>query len=145
MNSLNKLFIYKKHHDIIPLGGKKMKKLFMIVGAIFILLIIGIIILSQKDNIQKVNGEEAREILQTYSDNAILIDVRTEEEYQTTGITGSILIPHDQIEMITANYPDKDTHIILYCNTGRRSNIAAKTLESLGYRHIYDMESYKNW
>lgn len=123
------------------------KKFFIIVGSIFTMLIAGIILLSLNDQtIETVDGAKVRQILAENPNNSAFIDVRTVEEHQENGINSSIVIPYDQIgSVIENNYPDKNTHIIVYCNSGRRSRIAADTLKSLGYHHIYDMGSYENW
>lgn len=123
------------------------KKFFIIIGSIFVVLIAGIIILSLNDHkIETVDGDKVRDILTQNPNDSVLIDVRTAEEHQENGINTSIVIPYDQIEsVIEQYYPDKKTHIILYCNSGRRSGIAADTLKSMGYQNIYDMGSYRNW
>jgi len=122
------------------------KKFIIIVGSIFMILIAGIILLSlDNKTIQDVDGAQAKQILNKYPNDSLFIDVRTNDEHQENGIEGSIVIPYDQIDSIVKHYPDKDTHIIVYCNTGRRSGIAAKTLRTLGYQNIYDMGSYQNW
>ncbi len=123
------------------------KKFLYITISIVILLIVGIVLLSTNhQSIQKVNGNEARQILQDNANNSIFIDVRTTAEHQVNGISGSINIPYDQIGSLITNYvTDKNTKIIVYCNTGNRSSQAAQTLKSLGYNYIYDMGSYENW
>ncbi|QVK18687.1 rhodanese-like domain-containing protein [Mycoplasmatota bacterium] len=123
------------------------KKFFIIIGSIFVVLIAGIIILSLNDQtIKTVDGDKVRQILDENPNNSVFIDVRSSEEHQENGIDSSIVIPYNQIEaVIKKYYPDKNTHIIVYCNTGNKSRIAANTLKSLGYKNIYDMGSYKNW
>lgn len=75
--------------------------------------------------------------------NAIVIDVRTADEYATGHIEGSINIPVDNISSI--NY-DKDALIIVYCASGMRSSNAAKTLANLGYTNIHNLDGgLINW
>lgn len=64
----------------------------------------------------------------------LLIDVRTEAEWQTEHLQGAILIPYEKIAAeIGKVAPDKKTKINLYCRTGRRSGIALDSLKKLGY------------
>jgi phage shock protein E len=66
-----------------------------------------------------------------------IIDVRTEQEYNSGNIQGSYLMPFDVISSkITAVVPNKDSKIILYCRSGRRSGIAEKTLKDMGYKNV---------
>ncbi len=67
----------------------------------------------------------------------IIIDVRTEQEYNTEHIKDAKLIPYDVIsQKIAATVPSKDTKIILYCRSGRRSGIAQRTLIDMGYKNV---------
>ena len=77
--------------------------------------------------------------------DAILLDVRTEAEFQTRHLPGSILIPHEQIrEKAPLQLPDKNAAIVLFCRSGRRSAIAKKTLEKLGYTNVTDLGAIDN-
>jgi phage shock protein E len=65
------------------------------------------------------------------TDNSIIIDVRTKEEYNLGHIVNAINIPYDEInEDITL---DKTKTIYVYCKSGTRSNIAYTKLSDLGY------------
>ena len=71
---------------------------------------------------------------------AILIDVRTPEEYAAGHAAQAILAPYDTIEQKIASIaPDKKQKIYLYCRSGRRSTIAAETLKNLGYTNIVNL------
>ncbi|MHC1717546.1 MAG: rhodanese-like domain-containing protein [Acidaminococcaceae bacterium] len=76
----------------------------------------------------------------------IIVDVRTKEEYDTGHIPQSLLIPYDEIEAKAASLlPDKNAAIIVYCRSGRRSEIAAKSLVKLGYTNVADMGAISDW
>ena len=76
----------------------------------------------------------------------IIVDVRTKEEYDSGHIPKSLLIPYDEIEAKAASLlPDKNAAIIVYCRSGRRSEIAAKSLVKLGYTNVADMGAISDW
>lgn len=68
-----------------------------------------------------------------------LVDVRTKEEYDESHLVNSINIPYDEIDENTNL--DKNKVIIVYCRSGRRSNIAKETLTDLGYE-VYDLGAF---
>ena len=71
------------------------------------------------------------------ADTPLLIDVRTEPEWNEGHLEGAILVPYEKIgEAIARIAPDKKTKINLYCRTGRRSGIALETLKKLGYENV---------
>lgn len=77
--------------------------------------------------------------------NPILIDVRTQAEFDVAHIKGAILIPYDQIKNKIAEFvKDKNTEIALYCRTGRRSGIATTILKELGYQNVENYGSMQN-
>lgn len=73
----------------------------------------------------------------------IIIDVRTEDEYTQGHIKGAINIPYDQLRQ----YQDKimaykDQQVILYCRSGSRAEIAASTLQELGFTKLIDLNGH---
>lgn len=103
-----------------------------------ILIILSLIIILSSCN----NKEIETDIYQIMEENEhIIVDVRTPEEYNESHIEGAINIPHDQInENIDL---DKNKIIVVYCMSGARSNMAYKTLSTLGYE-VYDLGPYAN-
>ena len=68
---------------------------------------------------------------------AILLDVRSPEEYASGYLQGARNIPHDRIEAeIAAVAPDKSAQVILYCRSGRRANTALETMHAKGYTNV---------
>jgi len=85
-----------------------------------------------------ITVEEAKKIIET--GNVILVDVRTQEEYNEKHIDGAILIPNETItDSQPAELPDKDADILVYCRSGKRSSEAAKKLADMGYTNVYNM------
>lgn len=79
------------------------------------------------------------------ADKPLLIDVRTESEWNEGHLEGAILIPYDKIEEGIAKVaPGRKRPINLYCRTGRRSGIALNTLKKLGYENVTNEGSLKS-
>ncbi|MBI3602914.1 MAG: rhodanese-like domain-containing protein [Nitrospirae bacterium] len=76
----------------------------------------------------------------------VLIDVRTPEEYASGVIPGTDLnIDYRQIKARHREIGAKlDDHIVVYCQSGHRSNIAAETLADLGYTRVYNVSGSMN-
>lgn len=75
-------------------------------------------------------------------ENAVIIDVRTAEEYDTDHIENAINISSTVIKYnIKDQVSDFETPIIVYCQSGRRSAESADILVNLGYKNVYDMGS----
>lgn len=76
----------------------------------------------------------------------VLIDVRSPEEHQGGFIPGTDFnidfreIQHRHQELGT----ELDNHVVVYCQSGHRSNIAAETLMSIGYKNVYNVEGSMN-
>ncbi len=94
--------------------------------------------------VKLIDSDEARKLIK--DSGALLVDVRTKEEYEQNHIEGAMLIPLDVIDsVIEEQISDKETNIILYCRSGRRSGIAAELLLEMGYKNIYDMGAISSW
>ena len=95
--------------------------------------------------VQTVTAEEAHALLT--SDRDVLLDVRSEEEYEAEHIANARCLPLDQISEQTAAEaaPDKGVSVFVYCRTGVRSAEAAQLLASLGYERVYDMGGIVDW
>lgn len=90
--------------------------------------------------------QEAYEILTSERADYMVVDVREQNEYDEGHIKGAKLIPYTQIgDRAATELPDKDQTILLYCRSGRRSQIAANTLVELGYTAVYDFGGMNDW
>ena len=67
---------------------------------------------------------------------AILLDVRTPEEYGGGHVPGSRNLPLQQIENITAIAEKKETPLFVYCQSGARSRQAVSLLQRMGYENV---------
>ena len=72
--------------------------------------------------------------------DAVIVDVRREDEYKAGHIPDAVLLTMETITADTASkvLPDKNQQLLVYCRSGRRSKIAAKTLLDLGYTSIIE-------
>ena len=76
----------------------------------------------------------------------IILDVRTQEEYDQGHIPGAILIPDTEIKAEAENIlTDKAQLILVYCRSGRRSKLAAEALVELGYTNIKEFGGIIDW
>lgn len=86
-----------------------------------------------------VSMAEGLEIAKNNPD-AIIVDVRHDDEYKAGHIPGAVLLTMETITEETAAkvLPDKNQMILIYCRSGRRSKIAAQNLLDLGYKNIIE-------
>lgn len=71
---------------------------------------------------------------------AIIIDVRSPQEYKEGHLDGAISIPDYQIKKeVEKKIPNKDEFIVVYCSTGHRSQRVQKMLNNMGYKNVYNV------
>ena len=93
----------------------------------------------------QISQEEAKRIMDTES-GFVIIDARTDEEFNEGHIENAILIPEYEItDRAEAEIPEKDTLILVYCRSGRRSKIAADALVQLGYTNVKEFGGIIDW
>ena len=123
-----------------------MKKLILILLAALFLSACG----QDKENVQgavyrNISAEQAKEIMDI-QEGYIILDARTQEEYDEGHIPGAILIPYDEIlEKAEGVLTDKSQLILVYCRSGRRSKLAAEDLVKLGYTNIKEFGGIIDW
>ncbi|MBE0450590.1 MAG: rhodanese-like domain-containing protein [Clostridia bacterium] len=99
----------------------------------------------QVATVNTIDAETAIEMMASGED-FILVDVRTQAEFDEGHIEGALLLPVDQIEALSVEQlPDKDAVILVYCRSGRRSAQASKILVDLGYQSVYDFGGIIDW
>ena len=77
---------------------------------------------------------------------AIYLDVRNPDEYAKGHVPGAILLPLKELpQQIAQAIPQKNTPIIVYCQSGGRSACAVQELRRLGYTEVTDMGAFSNW
>ena len=94
---------------------------------------------------EQITAEQAKTIMDTEKDY-VIIDARTEEEFAEGHIENAILLPEYEIaERAEKELPDKDTLILVYCRSGRRSKIASEELTQLGYTNVKEFGGIIDW
>lgn len=86
------------------------------------------------------NDIELNELEQLQNDGAIIIDVRSPQEYREGHIGGAISIPEYEIKKeAQKKLKNKNETIVVYCSSGGRSKKAQKQLRKLGYQNVYNL------
>lgn len=94
---------------------------------------------------EQISQDEAKRIMDTESDY-IIIDARTQEEFDEGHIENAILIPEYEIQKKAPELiPDKNALILVYCRSGRRSKIASEALVQLGYTNVKEFGGIIDW
>ena len=123
-----------------------MKKLIFLFMTVMLLTACG----QAKENDQgaaymNITAEEAKEIMDN-EEGYVILDVRTQEEYDQGHIPGAMLIPNTEIEARAEDeLPDKNQLILVYCRSGNRSKKAAEILVELGYTNIKEFGGIIDW
>jgi phage shock protein E len=92
--------------------------------------------ISQMDALKLINENK----------NVVLLDVRTQEEYNEYRIKGAMLMDIRFIEnQMQHIFPDTSLTYILYCRSGVRSNHACMILKNMGYNYVFDLGGIIDW
>jgi rhodanese domain protein len=98
----------------------------------------------KKAEYKKITSDEAKNIMSTQK--AIVVDVRSLEEYNEGHIPNAISVPLETIENeAEIKLKNKDDLILVYCRSGRRSREAALRLIEKGYTNVIDFGGIQDW
>ena len=89
-----------------------------------------------------------REVHDSLHSGTLLVDIREHAEYERGHIPGAVLIPRGLLEFELVKHLEhsasrdapEDADIILYCGTGGRSALAAKSLDDMGFNKVKSMD-----
>ena len=99
----------------------------------------------QEATYMNITVQEAKNLMDT-EEGYIILDVRTQEEFDEGHIPGAIQISHEEVEEKAEGVlTDKDQLILVYCRSGRRSKLAAEALVALGYTNIREFGGIIDW
>ena len=106
-----------------------------------LLLITGVVlVLAILKKAGQVSTKEAQELLKA---GALVIDVRTAEEYVAGHLATAVNMPLNEIgASIGRLVRAKDQVLLLHCQSGIRSGAAMKKLKAMGYTNVYNLGSY---
>ncbi|MGB5191358.1 MAG: rhodanese-like domain-containing protein [Polyangiales bacterium] len=107
-----------------------------------VLAILVVAVLYMKLTAIRVSSSDARVLVEN---GALLVDVRSEGEYADGGIEGSINIPIQELASRMDELGDKNREIVVYCQSGGRSAMAKRLLESNGFSKVHDLGSINRW
>jgi sulfur-carrier protein adenylyltransferase/sulfurtransferase len=95
-----------------------------------------------KEQIREVDPRDVHDLSSNGAVNgAVIVDVREQHEFEESHLPGAVHVPRGHLESrIEGAAPDKDAHVVLYCSSGNRSALAAKTMQDLlGYNDVASM------
>lgn len=99
----------------------------------------------EKFTYKHLTQDEAKKMIAD-NPNAIVLDVRTPDEYEKKHIPNAVLVPLDDLRNGKFEaLPDKNQTIMIYCWTGRRAQDAAQIVADKGYRNVYEFGGLVNW
>lgn len=100
---------------------------------------------AQKPTYTQITQSEASSIMEKQS-GYIILDVRTQAEYESGHIKNAICVPNESItDAEIPQLPDKNQLILVYCRSGRRSKEAAQKLHDLGYTDVREFGGINEW
>ncbi len=98
-----------------------------------------------ENSYERITPAEAKAIMDE-GDGYVILDVRTQEEFDEAHIDGAILIPDYEIAAKAESIlKDKNQLILVYCRSGRRSKNAAEALVKLGYTNVKEFGGIIDW
>ena len=110
----------------------------------FIKLMVLLLTLGVMAGCSQVSDEEILAGRKAAAEGAMIIDVRSEKEFNTEGhIKGAVNIPIAYVDRMFNSLP-RDKEMIVYCRTGARSEIAARLLREQGWT-VYDVATQGDW
>ena len=100
---------------------------------------------AEENTYQQITQEEAKNMMDTQE--AIVLDVREQDEFDAGHIPGAVLLPVGTItkDSAAAVIPELDSVVLVYCRSGNRSKKASQALVELGYTGIYEFGGINTW
>ena len=90
----------------------------------------------------KVLGGADRAAELPWPDEALVVDVRSPAEYQSGHVEGALNLPLNELPRLAdSRLPDKNRPLVLYCQSGMRSESARQYLQSCGYSRLFNGRS----
>ena len=93
---------------------------------------------------EQISPQEAKKRMDNEED-VIILDVRTQEEYDSGHIKNAVCLPNEDILSEPDILPDKGQQILVYCRSGNRSKQAAQKLADMGYENVLEFGGILDW
>lgn len=106
---------------------------------VVVILLVGYMLFMRRGD---VSAAEARRLI---TGGAKLVDVRSPGEFASGHIDGAVNIPVQELDQRMAEIGPKDTTVILYCQSGARSALAARRLKDAGYASVHNLGAMGRW
>jgi phage shock protein E len=91
--------------------------------------------------IRSIDQQALLDRIAAHDETLLILDVRTAEEYAQGHVEGAVHIPYDQLPQRAGEIEAaKGKDVVLYCRSGRRSEIAAETLKEKGFARLLHLE-----
>ena len=104
--------------------------------------------LDQKGQVKTITHEEVKKWMNTTTGQFVIVDVRTQEEFNQGHLPGAILVTVTELATPKGQAllpKNLDMPIVVYCRSGNRSSDAAKKLTEMGYKQVYDLGGITGW
>jgi phage shock protein E len=94
--------------------------------------------------VKRAGQISSKEAAQYLKDGAIVIDVRSSNEFNSGHLLQAYNMPLDRIDvLVPSEVRDKTKVLLLHCASGIRSNMARKKLVDIGYKNAFNLGSYQ--
>lgn len=91
---------------------------------------------------ESIDAKQAKEKMK---EDVVIVDVRTQAEYEQGHIEDAVNIPLDAMDTIEEIVTDKSKPLLIYCRSGNRSAQAAQKLVEMQYEKVYDFGGIQDW
>ena len=109
-----------------------------------LVVLMGLTTLSYAGSQQEEQQTPQQRAWRLIDDGALLIDVRSRQEYEAGHLNNAVNIEHDKIEKMAETIGDnKERGVVVYCRSGKRSGMAKEALEEYGYNNIHNGIGYE--
>jgi len=97
------------------------------------------------EKFKRISAEEAQKRIES-GRPVVIVDVRSQEEFEQKRVKGAILIPNPSIgKTRPSELPDLNAEILVYCRSTMGSQEASEKLANLGYKNVFDFGSFRMW
>ena len=116
----------------------------VLVAGVLISLVAVCLMFGSGQRYKSLTQAEAMKVME--NSDCLIVDVRTQAEYDGGHIPGAVCVPVDDIRQGKLDaLPDRHQVLLIYCYAGRRAVDAAKLLTSMGYTNTYEFGGIVDW